>query len=279
MAYATNLTKELLQANGITEITKDGRIFKGEKEIFPHWIPGNKPYLGLIIYERDENGHLIPGKDRIYKYKKIDGSISEYKSWQAKQRTLGLHRIMWAWHYGEVPEGMVVDHIDNKHETLYDYRLENLQLLTPKENVNKDNKYISTKETKCNMKKSREYYEANLLKFESEYEEAKKEHNAEKAHLLRSKISNTRARLRYWDSHKEEYEEYIAFRNAEEGLRDNWKQNIKDRKLLEQYKKMFKEAGNKAMWHQMCKIIKAWDQLDSIQKEHVFEVLHRFFSK
>ena len=279
MAYAKKLTKELLQANGITEITKDGRVFKGEKEIFPHWIPGNRPYLGLLIYERDENGHLIKGKDRIYKYKKADGSIGESKSWQAKNRTSGLHRIMWAWHYGEVPEGMVVDHIDNKHETLHDYRLENLQLLTPQENLAKENTYIGTRELKCKMNKPKEFYENKLLKYEKEYEEAKKNHDADTAHKLRTNIANMKARLRYWDSHKEEYEEYIATKEAEEGLNERWRQNVKDRKLLEQYKQMFRESGNKAMWRQMCKVIKSWDNLDSIQTEHVFEVLHRFFSK
>lgn len=277
--YASKLTKEDLQANGITEITKDARIFKDGKEIFPNWLTGKRPYLGLCIYERDENGHLIKGKDRIAKRKKADGNIYEYKTWQAKQRTLGLHRIMWAWHYGEAPEGMVVDHIDNKHETLYDYRLENLQLLTPQENLAKEYNYISTKVVKCKMNKSREFYENKLIKYEKEYEEAKKNHDAEKAHKLRGNIANTRARLRYWDQHKEEYEEHIAFKTAEEDLRDNWKQNIKEKKILEQYKQMFRENGNKAMWRQMVKVIKMWDTLDSIQKEHVFEVLSRFFSK
>ena len=56
-------------------------------------------------------------------------------------------------------------------------------------------------------------------------------------------------------------------------------QNVKDRKLLAQYKQMFKEAGNSAMWHQMCKVINAWDDLEEVQKNHIFEVLHRFFSK
>ena len=54
-------------------------------------------------------------------------------------------------------------------------------------------------------------------------------------------------------------------------------QNVKDRKLLAQYKQMFKEAGNTAMWHQMCKVINAWDTLEDLQKNHIFEVLHRFF--
>lgn len=57
------------------------------------------------------------------------------------------------------------------------------------------------------------------------------------------------------------------------------KQSIKDRQILEQYKQMFKDAGNKGMWHQMCKVIKAWDSLEEVQKNHVWEVLHRFFGK
>lgn len=59
----------------------------------------------------------------------------------------------------------------------------------------------------------------------------------------------------------------------------NKKQLVKDRKLLEQYKKMFKEAGNKGMWRQMIKVIKQWDTLEDFQREHVWNVLHGFFDK
>lgn len=55
------------------------------------------------------------------------------------------------------------------------------------------------------------------------------------------------------------------------------KQSIKDRQVLEQYKQLFKEAGNKGMWHQLCKVIKVWDSLEEVQKNHVWEVLHKFF--
>lgn len=68
--------------------------------------------------------------------------------------------------------------------------------------------------------------------------------------------------------------------NEEESARlEAKKQSIKDRKLLEQYKLMFKEAGNKNMWHQICKIIKQWDTFEQIQKDHVFDTLHKFFDK
>jgi hypothetical protein len=57
------------------------------------------------------------------------------------------------------------------------------------------------------------------------------------------------------------------------------KQNVKERKLLAEYKQMLKECGAKRMWHDICRIINVWDTLDDMQKNHVFDVLNRFFSK
>lgn len=276
--YASKLTKEDLIQNGITEITKDAKIFKGDKEIFPFWLPGKRPYLGICIYERDEDGHLIKGKDCVYKYKRVDGTIGESISWQAKIRTLGLHRIMWAWHYGEVPEGMVVDHIDNKHETLYDYRLENLQLLTPAENLAKE-KDLNTRELKCKMNKPRSFYEDKLLKYEKEYEEAKSIHDAKLAHKLRGNISNIRARLRYWDSHKEEYGQNLINKETEMEEYKNWKNTIKEKKLLKEWKDIFRRAGNKDMWRQMIKVEKNWNTYDDLQKEHIWKLLEKTFGE
>lgn len=44
------------------------------------------------------------------------------------------HRLVWAWHYGEVPRYRVIDHINNIRT---DNRIENLQPLTFKQNVRK----------------------------------------------------------------------------------------------------------------------------------------------
>lgn len=260
--YARRLTKQDLIDNGITEITKDGRVFKYGKEI--ELYLNTSGYKYLWIYDRDENGCCI----------KIPGDRPGYFTY--KQRTISLNRAMIAWHYGVIEDGLVADHIDNDKNN---YNLENLQAISPKENVNKGKDNWHIKETRCQMTKPRKFYEDKLEKFLAEYDEAKKNGEADKAHHLRGKISQTRSRLRYWDSHKEEYEEYITSKEIKNELRDNWKQNVKDRKLLEQYKQMFKESGNKRMWHQMCKVIKAWDKLESLQKEHIFEVLHRFFSE
>ena len=51
--------------------------------------------------------------------------------------TYTLARVVWAWCKGECPEDMTVDHIDNKHSTAYDNRIDNLQLLSLSDNIKK----------------------------------------------------------------------------------------------------------------------------------------------
>ncbi|MBR4123244.1 MAG: HNH endonuclease [Clostridia bacterium] len=57
------------------------------------------------------------------------------------------------------------------------------------------------------------------------------------------------------------------------------KQNVKERKILAEYKKMLKECGATRLWHDTCKVINVWDSLSDVQKNHIFEVLNRYFSK
>ena len=49
------------------------------------------------------------------------------------QRTELVHRLVAEAHYGEIPDGMVVDHIDRNRENA---NLSNLRIVTPKENLN-----------------------------------------------------------------------------------------------------------------------------------------------
>lgn len=279
--YASKLTKEDLQASGITEITKDARVFKGEREIFPRWIPGKRSYLGLIICCYDENGHLIKGNDYVHKYKRKDGTIGECISWRAKARTIGLHRIMWAWHYGEVPEGMVVDHIDNKHETLDDYRLENLQLLSPRDNVLKE-RALSNRELSCKMTLPLSHYEDKLNAFVNKYNNTK---DQEEKHLLRGQISQYRAKIRYWKSHEAEY-----VKNEEERIKSEETKAIEAKALkarkertkeLKRYKKILDEARalykkdpsseNSYYWHL------AADNYNCYVKTHPFKTQKQLF--
>ena len=285
MAYAKRLTKARLIQEGFTEITKEGRLFKGEREVFPHWNgkeDNPNRYLCIMVYQRDSEGHLIKGKDKVYKYTRKDGTIGEGKSWTGVLETFGLHRVMWAWFHNEVPEGYVVDHINNKHSRIEDYHIDNLQLLTPKENITKE-RICNVKEIPCKLDRPRSYYEEKLAKYEALYEEAKKNRDTKATHKLRGNLASIRARLRYWDSHKNEIETNINERSINMSeinmTKEAKKQSVKDRKILEQYKLMFKEAGNKGMWRQMIKVIKQWDTFEQIQKDHVFDTLHRFFDK
>ena len=130
---------------------------------------------------------------------------------------------------------MIVDHIDNKHETIYDNRLENLQLLTPAENLAKE-KSESTKQLKCNMSKSLEYYENKLNKYLEAYEKEKNEHSSstEIAHKLRSNIAQYRARIRYWQAHKEEYKNYQNKEKVEELAQKQNKERAQEIKELKE---------------------------------------------
>ena len=192
--YARKLTKEEIMKSGITTVTKDGRVFRENTEVKPT-INANG-YFVINLFELDENGNriIIPYEKSAYGY-------------IYKPRVVGLHRLMYAWHSKEqeVPEGMVVDHINNKHDKIEDYYMTNLQLLTPAENVAKDRKNTSTYELKCNLNKPRSFYENKLEDYTLAYEQAKKDKDAKAAHSLRSYISQTRARLRYYDSHIDEY--------------------------------------------------------------------------
>lgn len=274
MAYAKRLTKERLVQEGFTEITKEGRLFKGEQEVFPQ-SNVKTGYLCICVSQRDSEGHLIKGKDRIYKYTRKDGSIGECPGWQAKTETFGLHRVMWAWHYGEVPEGYVVDHINNKHSRIEDYRLDNLQLLTPKENVNKERTNWHQYEKKCKLNKPREYYETKLNQYLEAYENAKLLKDAKLAHKLRSEVSQYRARLRYYDNHNEEVQQIKETNEMTLEEKIAKEQDRKDLQILQYWKKVFREAGNKKMWHHCCDVEKLWKngELNQLAKNHVIEVL------
>lgn len=188
--YAKKLTKEELIKGGITNVTADGRVFKGDREVFP--TRNKQGYLMHFIYDLDENGNKIkiPGKKYACQY-------------TYKQRHIGLHRLMWAWHYGEVASGMVVDHISNKHTELEDYVLSNLNCITPAENVRKERTHVRV----VNMPKymSEEKINKKLAYWTEQYELAKKNKDAYAAHRCRSSLSEWRAKRRQFLAEPEKY--------------------------------------------------------------------------
>lgn len=204
--YAKRLTKEDLIKEGISieldEAARDIKVYHNGKPV--KLSTSNNGYLFFSnVYARDVNGNIIkrPAK-RKYKDK-------TYDYYTYKTRSIPLHRAVYAWVNGEVPEGKVVDHISNKHDSIQDYWPDNLQLLTPKQNVNKD-KQREAKPRKCNMHKPRGFYEAKLDKYEGLYKTARQEGDQEACHRLRNCVSQTRARLKYWDAHVGEFAKYNA---------------------------------------------------------------------
>lgn len=264
--YASRLTKEMLITNGIELITEDGCVFKNGKQYFP--TSNKKGYLVLCLYDLDENGNKIkaPMKKRWKNSEKI------YDSYIYKARTVGLHRAMWAWHYGEVPEGYVVDHINNRHECIEDYNLSNLQLLTQAENVAKE-RPESNRELYCNLAKPLSFYENKLMHYLVKYEEAKKNHDAAACHNLRGNIANTKARIRYWKAHQMEAEHISLLMLEEKKRKADWHNDVRDIKMLKQLAKEAKQAQNLSRWRQINRIIKDWKTYDSELKEQLIQVI------
>lgn len=186
--YATELTKDYLIELGITNVTPDGYhvYWKGE-ELTQHCHKAKKAkksYLRVSFYSAE-----------VYK-----NTPEEERTRSTGTMTFLVHVLNYVWNRGDRPEGFIVDHIDNNQ---LNNNIDNLQLLTPAENLAKE-RGESIKQVKCKLDRPLSYYEDKLKMYEEKYEEAKKAHDASLAHKLRSNISNTRAKIRYYEAHIEE---------------------------------------------------------------------------
>ena len=215
--YAKKLTKEQLINLGIYSISEDGKeiIYKS-------------PTLNTT--------RIIKQLEHADGYLRI--SFNRLKS-------MGVHRVVYAWFHGEVPEGMVVDHKDNDKKN---NNIKNLQLLTPHENLCKGTTKC-TKVTKCKMTKPREYYEEKVNYYFDLYEKIKKSGDWKKAHNINSLLNSARAKLRYWDLHKDEYEKFLYEKNKVVKEKDLWRRSIRCRKHAAEIGRYYKSKKILQEWH------------------------------
>jgi len=189
--YASELTKDFLIKAGVVAVDLENcRVFGEQSEFIP--VINKQDYLMISLYDLDENGNRI----KIPIKRKFKGCKKPTNTYIYKNRIVSLNRLLWAWKYGSVPAGYVIDHINNKHTELEDYKLDNLQCITPAENLSKE-RPESTTMCRPAYGVSKEVYEQRLEYYLAEYEKAKKEHNAKAAHRLRSNIAAQKARIRY----------------------------------------------------------------------------------
>ena len=194
MAYASELTKEMLIKMGVVNVDFDTLTVYGANGPLTLIKSHNQKYIVVSLYALDENGERIRLPRTVTRVRK-NGYVYYTDSYMYKCKNIVLSRLLWAWKYGIAHAGMVIDHINNKHDELEDYRLDNLQEITPGQNLAKEKTNSNTRIVH-RTKKGIGFYEDKLIQAEAEYENAKLKGDADLAHKTRSMVSYYRACIR-----------------------------------------------------------------------------------
>lgn len=233
------ITKSYLEYLGVTDVTRDGRVFTKNGERKPQANGGSKHNRLIIqLYDTD-------------KYKSVP---KEKRSINSGKVTIKAHHVVYAWFNGEVPYCKEIHHKDLNY---LNNSIDNLEALTHEEHRAK---HTGTRELKCRLDIPREWYVRQL-------EEAEAIEN--KTKIDYDKISNYRAKLRYYDAHIEEVILLTEFQ--------------KDKAELAYWKKCFHDEGNKAMWRECVKVEKVAkaSSIEDAQRiiKHALEVIHQHFRR
>lgn len=165
--YATGMNKQYLEYLGITYVSEDGKTILGKdgKELKQH---NDGRYL------------LIQAYDPI----KRQSTPKELRTNTSGSMMIGVHRVVYTWFNGFIPNGLLVDHINNDK---MDNKIENLQLLTPEQNLFKNSKNKEKKVYSLPKKMELTYESCENLLNDCliKYEEAKLNHDSKLAHKLR----------------------------------------------------------------------------------------------
>lgn len=125
---------------GLYQASNLGRVRSLDREV-KHNYGGVAVKKGKILTPRHERAQVTLNKDGIRSYYLVS-------------------RLVYSAFYGPIPEGMQVNHIS---EDFTDDRLENLNLMTPKENTNWGTRNERVRKTQRNRKDlSKEVIQLNL---------------------------------------------------------------------------------------------------------------------
>lgn len=128
------LTKEMLQELGITDVTEDGTVYVDGKVrktriiVGTHSNGNNKEYPAIWLQNKKVK------RDCIQKYKTKNGEVKTYPGWVYKLETIPLARVMLAWFNGKIGAKEDADHIDNDP---FNNHLSNLRPISRRENLAK----------------------------------------------------------------------------------------------------------------------------------------------
>ena len=123
--HNTEITKAMLEEWGIQSVTWDDSLDNWRIERLWNKNKSKKKVLSIVKIGTAVCKHQY-AQDKTY-------PIVSFSA-HGNPQCFPLSRFIYAWFNGEVPEGMVVDHIDNNP---FNNRIENLQILTPEDNLKK----------------------------------------------------------------------------------------------------------------------------------------------
>ena len=214
------ITRSYLEYLGVTDVTKDGKIFTKNGELKPREIgKGNR--LAIKLHDPE-------------KYKSVP---KEKRNCGSGQVDILVYHVIFAWFNGEVPYGKEIHHKDSNY---LNNNLDNLEALSPAEHRAKHasmREKTNIREEKCRLDIPREHYVKKI----EEYEKTKDY----------SSVSHYRARLKYYDNHIKEAQSLAEFKKDCMEL-NVWKQVFKENKNKKLWRecvtieKMVKEKGIEA---------------------------------
>ena len=89
---------------------------------------------GKLYHAYDKRGNALEGVEAGWL------NVNGYREVQIHFKTYKLHRVVWSMLIGEIPDGLMIDHINHNRS---DNRLSNLRLVGSVDNAKNKSKYIN----------------------------------------------------------------------------------------------------------------------------------------